>query len=371
MAITVLHAWIASILLFVAVESPAAAELGDRDFDAWVADAERQAQQCDDPSHTSTIQVNLASALSQQPGHAPQARRLAQAVADTLAQNPPDQETADELRIRLAYVFARLGDTDAAKQAAKAIVNPNEQMWALTEIAWGATERLDVPATDQALAEIRTAANALDPLERDYALAELPQLLLFTKDHDAAARIAREIEDPEARAWAFLFLAELAADLGQIEAAEKDLQQAQSLLITQPESLKWNACSIIVGLSKIDRPDAARRMLVFLEDARDRLIAFTSLASLHHRRGEAELANDYFQKARTALEEVKQDPESTAVDKSYAFADYAVALQQTQRYEQLATELEPIESPLDRGIVAACIATELAWQQFLQARRAN
>lgn len=349
---------------------PAADEIAGWSAGQWAELGRSQIERVADEVERDEVATNVLFALCQVDGQHDRVRDLAEETVTRIrAREAADPMDADYLLTNVVYAYARIGADADARRLIGLISDPLEQVSGRLQMGWGLAERGERQATVALVEEARVALEAFDEFESVWYLADLPQLLVLVGETQAAERLIAAIRDPEAKASAVLWLGDLEIDLGRAEAARERLNQARGLLLFTPDAGMWQAGSVASLMARLGDIQDAEAMLPLLEDPYDKIHAMGDLARAYHAAGDADKTVATIESMRRTVAAVEPEEDFTEpIDIAYLWSELAVACRDTQQFNQLAEVWREAGTPLNRGIIAAGIATEMAWMRWIEQR---
>lgn len=339
----------------------------------WADAAEQQAQVIRNEVDREEVRTHVLMALCQVPGQQQRVARLADAVTERLEARGGDPMEVDYQLPLVVYAQARIGDMAKARQAQAMIGNSMEQIAGLLQMGWGTGERNDHEATLGVIADIELRLNAIeDEYERSWYEADLPLLLWLIGEHDAAVARVEAIELDDARVDAWLLLGELALDFGDEAMAQTCLDHAREVMATLDDGGLWQTGSVASLTARLGQPAEAGAMMIRLPYAFDQVMVGGEVARAFAEAGNDESAQRMLDQMRDLAATVRPEPDfMEALDIAYLWSDVAEAAHDCGRMDLVAQAWEEAKTPLNRGMIAAGIAVEIAWADWLVQRAAD
>lgn len=149
---------------------------------------------------------------------------------------------------------------------------------------------------DDFLVEATRIARQIErPIWRNHAIVRTAIMAGESKQFERAMQIARDIENPEARAQGFLLLAESLARAKQDQAATESYSQvADAISRVRRDGLRGVLTGFLVdSLISTGRFEDARASLVLYPTEAERFVAMEAIAESQGRRGAAQDARDW------------------------------------------------------------------------------
>lgn len=339
----------------------------------WADAAEQQAAEIVNEVDREEVHTNVLMALCQVQGQQQRVVRLAEAVVERLDARGGDPMEVDYQLPLVVYAQARIGDMAKARQAQAMIGNSLEQIGGLIQMGWGTGERNDHEATLGVIADIEPRLNAIDDeYEYSWYEADLPLLLWLIGEHDAAVARIEAIKLDDSRVDAWLFLGDLVLDFGDEAMAQTCLDSAREVMATLDDGGLWQTGSVASLTARLGQPAEAGAMMIRLQDAFDHVMVGGEVARAFAEAGNDESAQRMLDQMRALAATVRLEPDFTeALDLAYLWSDVAEAAHDCGRMDLVALAWEEAKTPLNRGMIAAGIAVEIAWADWLEQRAAD
>ena len=354
---------------------PPAEQLPELAVNEWVEIAVTQAELLEDPAEADEIAINLLWAMGQTPEPPAGVLVRAEEFEQRIRERGMDDADAALAFGDLAYVYARLGHLEKAEALLAEFDDPEQRVEVIVQMAYGTAERGEEAATRQLVDRVEQQLQEMDEWDRDWLTMDLPLVSLLLGDaRTANMKLQGIVSDPAAKLYALTLAADMALDLGQDESVAGWLRQAETLRqIMGVEDDLYDAVVVAAIRARQGEVEAAEPVYARALLAGDAYLlgGFAShLAEAQHEAGDAAGAERTIRKLMQAVAEAEPVPEEMeALDIAYLWIEVAVACREAERMDLLVEAWDRAATPLNRGIMAAGLANEIAWQQWLEARQ--
>ncbi|MEM9913583.1 MAG: hypothetical protein AAF911_01320 [Planctomycetota bacterium] len=337
----------------------------------WADAAELQAAEIRGEVDREYIHADVLMALCQAPGQQQRVARLADEAVERLSNRRGDPLEVDNQLPLVVYAYARIGDNAKARETLELIASDSEKVWGLFQMGWGTGERGDVEGTLGVIADIELALKTLeDEWDRGYYESEVPLLLWLIGEKEAAVTRVESIEFEDSVADAWLSLGHLAMDFGDEVMAQMCLDNAQQVMAGMADGGEWQVGTAASLTARLGEPAEAGAMMIRLSDPWDMINTGGEIGRAFARVGNDESAERMLRQTLKLAASVRYEPgffEKT--DIAYLWADAAVAAQQSGRLDLVIEAWDEAKTPLNRGVIAAAIAVEISWTDWLEQRQ--
>lgn len=249
--------------------------------------AESLAHSMVNPHQRMAAVTTLIEALAEC-GHPAGIRRIAEDAERSARTVTPLDRRADVLT-DLAVALAQNGDLEYAEEIVRTVPDPQHRVEALAKLADALTRRGDLEQANRLVEEAESTAREIaDPSLREKAAVSVLGVAVRHREPE----LAEGITDPYLRSQALVYLANAAADRGDLDQAHRLIDRAEDVARSVVESHRqlWALSQIAETLAGWGYLDRAERLARTIAHSGNREHTIRELVGTAARRGDVEEA---------------------------------------------------------------------------------